>query len=387
MTGYKLFSIRLKQEILYQWKVFRTITDWTIIVYILLPFLGFLSYQYFAWWKGAPIWAVYLPKEVFIILFYFFCWQGQIRTFVEEGDQLYLLQKRKLVLGLKYWTKLYSLSIYLISFLILFLFISPILLVHYKINLELLSLFFLFFCSCKVFILLTKQFLQRILSGWTKLFYFFILFSGIGIFMYSFSRFGVQGEPVFLFIGIILLGGLSVFVNYCYNKSASSFLKDVLLDQQEKLKFIKYIFIFSEAVEKESKIQRKEPWLFQNSKRIFKKRTKENHIRELYIKVMLRNPKFIKLYLQMILVTIAVILLLPPIWMKILLYLGFIYILNMWLEGIFDTIINKGYLPILTRDEDIRYGFKSVAVKQFLIPASIITGLPLVIIMINRLLI
>lgn len=52
MTGRALFFQRLFHYWRYQWKVFQTVIDWTVALYIVLPAAAFAVYQYADWLNG-----------------------------------------------------------------------------------------------------------------------------------------------------------------------------------------------------------------------------------------------------------------------------------------------------------------------------------------------
>ena len=72
----------------------------------------------------------------------------------------------------------------------------------------------------------------------------------------------------------------------------------------------------------------------------------------------------VKTYFQMIFVTIVVIFILASLCMKLFLFIGFVFILKMWLEVSMKTNLGKQYLIMLKIDEEIRYGLKAKAVNQ-----------------------
>ncbi len=122
-------------------------------------------------------------------------------------------------------------------------------------------------------------------------------------------------------------------------------------------------------------ISRKRPWLFRNSNRIFESRTVKNGLVELFIKAFFRNSSQIFSYLQIIGVSVTAIIILPPIWMKWLMYVLFLLIMKKWLDSIWSIVTSKPLLVALSPEEDGMFSAQKQVLKLFLAPAYILVGL------------
>ncbi len=123
---------------------------------------------------------------------------------MEEADQLFLLQKRNLVVALKKSTRnLYVLG-YSVGVLILIGIVAPFLFNYYKLSwLEILSVTF-YFISLKALILGWKQYLDDIVSSWKKGFITVFLFIVLGAFTSLFVAWALeQFVLLLLMIGLI----------------------------------------------------------------------------------------------------------------------------------------------------------------------------------------
>lgn len=90
MNSHSLFFRRLTEEVKFQYGELRSILDWTIIVYLLLPSLVIFSFIYRSWWLAQPEWIADLP--LFFFLFYtgyLAAWVGNYRTFILEADKAF----------------------------------------------------------------------------------------------------------------------------------------------------------------------------------------------------------------------------------------------------------------------------------------------------------
>ena len=55
MSSWKLFRDRYIRDRKYQYRVIRSIADWTIIIYLIIPALLFIIFQYRSWWMELPM--------------------------------------------------------------------------------------------------------------------------------------------------------------------------------------------------------------------------------------------------------------------------------------------------------------------------------------------
>jgi hypothetical protein len=90
MNSQTLCFKRLKQEWSYQWRVWRMAIDWTVALYLVIPVMAALIYQYIAWWHQLPQWSNQLPRYWVFIPFVLFLFTGKIRSLIQEADQLFL---------------------------------------------------------------------------------------------------------------------------------------------------------------------------------------------------------------------------------------------------------------------------------------------------------
>ncbi|MCH1625365.1 ABC transporter permease [Ferdinandcohnia quinoae] len=375
MKGSRLFIDRFKRECKFQWGVFRSIFDWTIIVYLLIPSFFIFSYNYFTWWNQLPGWFESIPIHFILGAIYIACWQGIIRTYMEEADQLFLIQKHVLIVELKTWTKNVYILGYAVSIVIIHLVLAPFLIYQYNLNwISIISMIF-YFIGVKVLILTLKQYFDHMWSVWMKEILSNLTFILLGIGSITFVNWSLHTSAYFLLaLGIFMIFGF-LRLSTIRIKNIKTFSKDVIIDRREKLKYIKYIFMFSEFVEKEHKPSRREPFIFKKSKRIFKKRSPQHAIRELFIKGFLRNRTYIFQFLQMTGITISAIIILPAIWLKVIVLLGFSILFGVWVKVIYKRIISNHFLIMLKKDDDVRLETERIIVNHFSIPVICVVGI------------
>ena len=84
-----------------QWKVWRTALDWTVWLYFIVPGLWLGGGTYLEIWHHPASWLTGMPLWAGERLPLFLIFLGRLRTFTEEADVLFLLQKQTWGRGLK----------------------------------------------------------------------------------------------------------------------------------------------------------------------------------------------------------------------------------------------------------------------------------------------
>ncbi|TEB14697.1 Bacterial ABC transporter protein EcsB [Pelotomaculum sp. FP] len=310
MSPKKLFFRRLSSELKFQFSVWKTIIDWTVALYIVIPAIALGINQYLLWWQDPPYWLNLLPVGLLFAIFFFFAWSGKIRIFLREGDQLFLLYEKQWLKQIIKYGLIYSFSLNFLLSMFFVLFLAPFILQHYQFSqIQLISLFFITFLS-KVFLGLTKQLLTLRFYGWRQ----FVVVRGLmvlGSLLFATFVPNILNDSIIYMITILILfiaiGMLSIKrLNY-----KGSFFVDVAREQSEKLKYVSFLLGFSGVNIKKPRKQRKRPWLFSRSNLIFKKRNAVNGLAELCIKSTLRNGRSLSQYLQFVLICILFIMGIP----------------------------------------------------------------------------
>lgn len=381
-----LFLTRFRKELAYQWGVFRSVVDWTIFLYLFIPVIVIGGYHYFTWWADIPSWINGIPLSFIVSLLYLNCWQGRIRTFLEEADQLFLLQKRPLVITLKKWTRNLYVTGHSIGILVLIAVLAPFLFNHYTLSMGEIFVIAIYFISLKALILGWKQYLDGIVSTWKKSLYTILIFLACWIFTTRLVMWTLDTSVLFLFI----ISGIQ-WLLFIRNSSRrinrlTTFSNDVDIEKQAKLVYVKSIFLFSEYVEKVPSQKKRSPLFYRNSKRIFKNRNPRRSLQELCIKVFFRNRSYLFQCLQITSITTGALLIIPPIWIKWLIFFGFIIILRMWVKIVVNRVMANHFIVNVRKDDIIRIQAEHYIVNFISLPVILIVGLILILISISRIL-
>ncbi|QED49002.1 ABC transporter permease [Cytobacillus dafuensis] len=379
MNSRMIFMNRLIRAWKYQYGVIRSIADWTIILYLIIPSAAIFIMMYRTWWQETPAWIEYLPFSLIFFTIYLFSWSGRIRTYVQEADKVFLIKKELIFIGMKKWGYAYSLFVQFFRIGVSILILLPFMRIHYLLDWQqILPLFFYFF-SLNTTILLVKFYLRRIDIKFIKIaagILLFIVFSWFSQLIYL-----LWEKDLFIFIytcGAVLMA-VSIHQSLRALKKMSSIDHEIAMGLEDKMKNINLIFSLSYDIEKPIVSKRTKPLLFRRSKRIFKKRTKVNGHTELFIKIFIRSYSYIFGFFQIISVTTAAMIIIPPLWIKAIIFIGFLIMMHFWLSLIWNKItasnpISKKYSEMPSYFSARKRAVTTLFIAAILILSLFITG-------------
>ncbi|WP_394580398.1 ABC transporter permease [Cytobacillus firmus] len=375
MKSNSLFLRRLINNWSYQFGIFRTIADWTIMVYLIVPGTVIFGMIYRSWWLETPEWMADLPLFLLFFLFYIFSWLGNFRPFVLEADKVFLVKNKTLFMGMRKWGFVYSLFFQAMGTAAMIAVFLPFLKNRYLLEWSQIAVFLLFFISLKWSIMIVSYFLKRIegkLKKYVITFLLFVLLSWFSQLVYSLWSIGAE-FPVIIASALLLSGALIRASRLLKKISALEF--EVMLEQEEKTKYIKWIFMMAPDLEKPVVSMRTKPLLFRNSRRIFSKRTPITGLAELFLKIFIRNPSYIFSYFQIISVSAAGILLIPPLWIKVIVSGVFLFLMYSWLSLTWDKAIMSHPFTKKYSEKDFYFTARNRTVLALFLIAILLLGL------------
>lgn len=315
------FKLRVRKQWQLNSKLFKSIADWTVLLYLLIPAVLFVYYLYREIKGEFGVFEV-IPLPISIFLLLLITGGGYIRTFVEPGDQLFLIQHKGTFTRLKAYSLAYSIvkqALLIGASLLLF---SVVHLHHYNQTIVgLIDLGILLLIANVVNTLLYLKFNQK-----------FILFlMNLGQFILLTLMAVYIKWPVSTAIYTVLFILLCVFYWINYVKSTKYFDKQTDPEIQSYYKWQTMIFSASQELKsvKPSKLPVKSPFLFKN--RIFKKN--DDFLLDLLSKTILRHKKYIWGYLRLVLVIIGLTFALP-LWTDVALVGIAYFMLKSWVESL-----------------------------------------------------
>lgn len=344
ITPTQLFFRRVGSEWKFQYGVWKTTIDWTVALYIVIPAAVIGLNCYALLWEYQYGWIEGLSFNWLLIALYLFAWSGRIRTFMEEGDQLFLLQckgwvRRIITLGIGY-----SVFLNIFSSLFVFFLFAPLLFVHYKLSTVQVMLLLVFVVLSKTNIGMAKQLFELRFQGWKKAFVSQITIISKGFVFLKGIPF-LLGQPGLLLITCALLSIIFGFLTKMRLGVKESFFYDVAREQSERLRYASLLLSLSGLRIKRPGTQKRRPWLFPSSNHLFKKRDAVNSLVELCIKSVLRNNRSLLSFAQLV---VAGILLLSsfPLWWKVIIWPALAYLLASLSGSYWREAISSGFVQL-----------------------------------------
>lgn len=369
MTNRTLFFMRLLDDWKFQWGVVHSVLDWTIMIYIVVPFLMTASMYYADLWRHTNhYWHSTIPLSFLLGLILLISNRGNFRTYLKEADLLHLIQHKNLIYGLKRWGFIASSMLVLIESFIIVVFSMPILILVYGMTNSKVFCLGLSIVAYRMVVLTIKKVEQNVIK-WAL---FIVAYFGAIL---------LVSKTVNLFLVILSL--LIILVITCFFcqrllKTNEGFLKEISIEDKERMKYIKIIFKFSMAIEKEKRYISTKPFLvFRNSRRLFKRRNPINGFTEIIIKSFLRNRSHVASYFQMLFITSAAIIVLP-IWIKCVVFLIFTIFINSWLKAVVNKMVSNDFFSVISVNKEIINASAVKSRRLFSLPIITCIGLILI---------
>ncbi|MEW5552503.1 ABC transporter permease [Peribacillus frigoritolerans] len=366
MSGRKLFIKRFVQEWNFQWGVIRSVLDWSVMLYLVIPVILFVPFLYVDAWQYVHIyWNEKLPISVLLLVVFLLSVSGNFRTYLLEADLLYLMQRKTILHQLKLYGFLSSSILIILGVTLVFILILPILILIYKFSLTEILLLYLAVNAFRFLFLTLKKIINRTLYKWMIYPLTFI----VSILMILNINSVIYGIGSILCIFVIFIFHLTQIT-----KTNRWFLKEIEIENIERNRYIKLILNFSMEVEKEINNQKKGPLLFfRESRRIFKTRTKENGLLEILLKVFLRNKSYLTSYCHLMIITISAIIVLP-VWLKWVVFICFTFFINSWLRSLYKKMLASHFFVVVPYNKDLLNTVWIRFKKWMSLPVIILTG-------------
>lgn len=315
---------------------------WIVALYIVIPFSYIFGDFYFSLWRAFPRWLDFIPLSVLSAIILVFAWSGTIRIFVEDADQLFLLQRKVWISRIIKYSLGYSAIYNLVVTSLLLIILAPFLLLHYGFSLIGVVWLTVFVIVLKNCMGLAKQLVELRYKGWVQRLVKLVIFLITGVYVRQSVDLLLSSEGLFYLSMFVLLIVLSMLL-YKRVKLKGTFFEDVSREQTAKLRLAKYMLQNLGTYVKRPRFSRKRPLLFRNSNLLFKERNPVNGLVEMCLKSELRNEKDVEVYLKTVGECILAIVVFPPEYGWLLWFVFSIMITNFvwifWQEVIKDPFV------------------------------------------------
>ncbi|MGV3489459.1 MAG: ABC transporter permease [Tuberibacillus sp.] len=352
MNPRQLFWKRWRFYYKKQWDSLKLLVDWTIMLYILIPFLIFLGINHYLWWQGPPDWSEWLPLPaiLFVLLFAFI--NSQIFYFYEPADVLFLNQRSKWVKGLMKRGMMSAVIRDLILTFIVMLYVLPLFLVRYHLSWDDIFLLWLILFATRQFTAYLYQFLSFIFSGLALSVLNWMLKVLILVVIFTFcNRLDWSGGSYIILLGAELVG-LFWMIFFRWN-AKNKWVEDI---DREMLRTDRLqSFLVGQAGVRKPLLSKKRPLFFRKSQGLFRLFNPVNGTAEIYLKNRLRDGRWLMFYWQMTVYSFIAIALFPgPDFLRCFLFIGTTCLFAYWLKNELVALTDHSFFHLVGLKSEIK---------------------------------
>ncbi|MBJ8110803.1 ABC transporter permease [Bacillus cereus group sp. N6] len=303
------FYKRLRHELRRKWKSIRSITDWTVALYIIIPALIFMGIYYRSLWIEELSMGETVYFGLGLFAFYVITYSRGVRSFFEQADSLFLISYPAHMQKLIQYGMTYTFVRIAITNVIVVVTMLPVLMKSIGVTKIQVVLFWLFFTVFRFLLSLLTRFIHvRVGKRWLLWIIKNVIFS-ISLTFFGLSLFLIYTNPVYSILSI----GLAVFLIIGLRKEKlnykNCFFKEVEKEKEESMRWTSGIMQVGGHTAKPSSSNKK-PWMFPRSKKFLGKK-KESRIVESFLKEFFRTSSARIFYIQIVCISTVSIIMSP----------------------------------------------------------------------------
>ncbi|AOZ92358.1 ABC transporter permease [Paenibacillus crassostreae] len=366
-----LFRRRLKEYLRTQVGVLRSMSDWTVWLYILIPgsLLAFRLY-YGLWVEGLPGWSENLPTGLIPSVMLLVMYSMGVILFVQEADVLFIRMNRRWMAGLIMGGAMYSMTLIFIIMALSFIILLPFLVQRLNINA----------------IEATSYWILSVMMGWTMAWIRHLVsvsFSGWRMKLLLIPSLGIPGflyvqasmiwvhEPQVLWIISLLLLCIVILLIQSRLRIRGTFMNDVAEDSRGRMKLVN--MVLSQAIDK-PRPTRTKTWLFRHSPYLYRSRSSERRLAGAAVKALFRNPSHLWLYLQFSGICVLAIIV-PPLIIKCVVLVAVYSLFIYWHYRYWMSFLDDQWMTLLPWSSEIISKAQGIAFRSMLLPFIVVMSI------------
>ncbi|PEC59154.1 ABC transporter permease [Bacillus wiedmannii] len=365
------FYKRLRHELRRKWKSIRSITDWTVALYIIIPALIFMGIYYRSLWIEELSMGETVYFGLGLFAFYVITYSRGVRSFFEQADSLFLISYPAHMQKLIQYGMTYTFIRIAITNVIVVVTMLPVLMKSIGVTKIQVVLFWLFFTVFRFLLSLLTRFIHvRVGKRWLLWIIKNVIFS-ISLTFFGLSLFLIYTNPVYSILSI----GLAVFLIIGLRKEKwnykNCFFKEVEKEKEESMRWTSGIMQVGGHTAKPSSSNKK-PWMFPRSKKFLGKK-KESRIVESFLKEFFRTSSARIFYIQIVCISTVSIIMSPRWIAAIILAFAFVGI-SRYARDYWNEFTKKMFLHLYC-DEGKLLLLRWKADRYLLLPVLLLYGI------------
>ncbi|KMN44946.1 ABC transporter permease [Bacillus paramycoides] len=364
------FNKRLRHELQRKWKSIRSVADWTVALYIIIPALIFMGIYYRSLWMKELSMEETVYFGLGLLAFYFVTFSRGVRSFFEQADSLFLISYPNHMRRLMKFGMIYTFIRIAITNVIVVFIMLPLLMKSMGATIIQIVLFWIFFTVFRFMLSLLMRFINvRVGKRWVLWIIKNVLFS-FGLIFFGISLFFIYKNPLFsiLFIGLAAL--LTVVLVKEKMNYKNYFFKEVEKEKEESMRWTRGIMQVGGHAAKPSSSNKK-PWMFPHSKKILGKKA-DSRIIESFLKEFLRTSSALMFYVQIVLIS-SVSIIVTPRWITAIILVFALLAIAHYARDYWNEFTKKMFLHLYC-DEGKLLLLRWKINRYLLLPAIIIYG-------------
>ncbi|CAM4108920.1 ABC transporter permease [Bacillus pretiosus] len=365
------FYKRLRHELRRKWKSIRSITDWTVALYIIIPALIFMGIYYRSLWIEELSMGETVYFGLGLFAFYVITYSRGVRSFFEQADSLFLISYPAHMQKLIQYGMTYTFIRIAITNVIVVVTMLPVLMKSIGVTKIQVVLFWLFFTVFRFLLSLLTRFIHvRVGKRWLLWIIKNVIFS-ISLTFFGLSLFLIYTNPVYSILSI----GLAVFLIIGLRKEKlnykNCFFKEVEKEKEESMRWTSGIMQVGGHTAKPSSSNKK-PWMFPRSKKFLGKK-KESRIVESFLKEFFRTSSARIFYIQIVCIS-TVSIIMSPRWIAAIILAFALVGISRYARDYWNEFTKKMFLHLYC-DEGKLLLLRWKADRYLLLPVLLLYGI------------
>ncbi|EJR61934.1 hypothetical protein IIO_02842 [Bacillus cereus VD115] len=367
----KQFYKRLCHELERKWKSIRSVTDWTVALYIIIPALMFMGIYYRSLWMETLSMEETVYFGLGLFAFYLVTYSRGVRSFFEQADSLFLISYPTHMRKLIQYGMIYTFIRIAITNLMVVVVMLPVLMKSIGVTKIQIVLFWTFFTVFRFMLSLLTRFIHiRVGKRWVLWIIKNVIFS-MSLSFFGMSLIFTYKNPFYS----ILFIGLAVFLTIVLVKEKMNyknyFFKEVEKEKEESMRWTSGIMQVGGHAAKPSSSNKK-PWMFPHSKRLLGKKA-DSRIVESFLKEFFRTSSARIFYIQIVCIS-TVSIIMSPRWIAAIILVFALVAISRYARDYWNEFTKKMFLHLYC-DEGKLLLLRWKADRYLLLPAIFLYGI------------
>lgn len=365
------FYKRLRHEMGRKWKSIRSITDWTVALYIIIPALIFIGIYYRSLWIEELSMGETVYFGLGLLVFYVITYSRGVRSFFEQADSLFLISYPAHMQKLMQYGMTYTFIRIAITNVVVVVAMLPVLMKSIGVTKIQVLLFWLFFTVFRFMLSLLTRFIHvRVGKRWL-LWIIKNVISSISLSFFGLSLFLIYKNPFYSIPSI----GLAIFLIIVLIKEKRNykncFFKEIEKEKEESMRWTSRIMQVGGHTAKPSSSNKK-PWMFPRSKKFLGKK-KESRIVESFLKEFFRTSSARIFYIQIVCIS-TVSIIMSPRWIAAIILAFALVGISRYARDYWNEFTKKMFLHLYC-DEGKLLLLRWKADRYLLLPVLLLYGI------------